>query len=219
MSPSIPTAAALRNRPPHHAPCRLCPQQARAQAHRGGIWMDQDRGRSAQEPPSRHRTGRLDVHPHGGRLQLGAHPQAAGAGMNDARSPAGDRDLPTKASKIAKSCRLQPTKPSPRSTNTAIHRYFHSLVGHRITGDRTGQSSNRGVGWEHLHVAVDDASRLAYTELLPDERKHSAVAFSPVPWPGLPATASPSNASSATTARHAKASCSPRPSKLLGSDS
>ena len=52
-----------------------------------------------------------------------------------------------------------------------------SRIGHRITGDRSGQSSHRGVGWEHLHVAIDDASRLAYTELLPDERKHSAVAF------------------------------------------
>lgn len=50
-------------------------------------------------------------------------------------------------------------------------------VGHRITGDRTRQSRNRGIGWEHLHVAVDDASRLAYTELLPDERKESASAF------------------------------------------
>jgi transposase InsO family protein len=50
-------------------------------------------------------------------------------------------------------------------------------IGHRITGDRTRQSSHRGVGWEHLHVAIDDASRLAYTELLPDERKHSAAAF------------------------------------------
>ena len=50
-------------------------------------------------------------------------------------------------------------------------------VGHRITGDRTGQSRNRGIGWEHLHVAVDDASRLAYTEILPDERKESACAF------------------------------------------
>jgi transposase-like protein len=52
-----------------------------------------------------------------------------------------------------------------------------SRIGHRITGDRAGQSSNRGIGWEHLHVAIDDASRLAYTELLADERKHSAVAF------------------------------------------
>jgi transposase InsO family protein len=50
-------------------------------------------------------------------------------------------------------------------------------VGHRITGDRTGQSRQRGIGWEFLHVAVDDASRLAYTELLPDERKESAVGF------------------------------------------
>jgi len=50
-------------------------------------------------------------------------------------------------------------------------------IGHRITGDRTGQSNKRGIGWEYVHVAVDDASRLAYTELLSDERKESAVAF------------------------------------------
>jgi len=50
-------------------------------------------------------------------------------------------------------------------------------VGHRISGDRTGQSNKRGTGWEFLHVAIDDASRLAYTELLPNERKESAVAF------------------------------------------
>jgi transposase InsO family protein len=48
-------------------------------------------------------------------------------------------------------------------------------VGHRIHGDRTRRARN--IGWEHLHVAVDDASRLAYTELLPDERKQSACAF------------------------------------------
>ena len=48
-------------------------------------------------------------------------------------------------------------------------------VGHRITGVRHGQK--RGRGWEFLHVCVDDASRLAYTEILPDERQASAVAF------------------------------------------
>jgi transposase InsO family protein len=50
-------------------------------------------------------------------------------------------------------------------------------IGHRITGDRRGQSSKRGAGWEALHVAIDDASRLAYTEVLPDEKKASACAF------------------------------------------
>jgi transposase len=50
-------------------------------------------------------------------------------------------------------------------------------VGHRITGQHSGMRKNRGIGWEHLHVAVDDASRLAYTEILPDERKESACAF------------------------------------------
>ena len=36
---------------------------------------------------------------------------------------------------------------------------------------------NRGIGWDHLHVAIDDASRLAYTELLADDRKGSATGF------------------------------------------
>jgi len=50
-------------------------------------------------------------------------------------------------------------------------------VGHRITGDRTGQSKSRGVGWEFVHVCIDDASRIAFTQIKPDERKRSAVAF------------------------------------------
>jgi transposase InsO family protein len=40
-------------------------------------------------------------------------------------------------------------------------------VGHRITGDR--RTRERGIGWEFVHVAVDDASRLAYVEVLGDE--------------------------------------------------
>lgn len=50
-------------------------------------------------------------------------------------------------------------------------------VGHRITGDRTGQSNSRGVGWEFVHVCIDDASRVAFSQILPDERKGSAIAF------------------------------------------
>ena len=50
-------------------------------------------------------------------------------------------------------------------------------VGHRITGNRSGQSNGRGIGWEYLHVAVDDRSRLAFTQLLPSERKEDATAF------------------------------------------
>lgn len=50
-------------------------------------------------------------------------------------------------------------------------------IGHRITGNRQGQSAKRGTGWEARHVAVDDASRLAYTEILPDEKQDSALAF------------------------------------------
>jgi len=54
-------------------------------------------------------------------------------------------------------------------------------VGHRITGDRTGQSRLRargeGTGWEFVHVCIDDASRIAFSQILPDEKKESAVAF------------------------------------------
>jgi transposase InsO family protein len=48
-------------------------------------------------------------------------------------------------------------------------------IGHRITGDRTNRK--RGLGWEHLHVAIDDCSRLAYTELLPAETGEACAGF------------------------------------------
>lgn len=48
--------------------------------------------------------------------------------------------------------------------------------GHRVTGDRTGQSNHRGVGWEYVHVCIDDASRIACSQVMPDEKKESAVA-------------------------------------------
>ena len=48
--------------------------------------------------------------------------------------------------------------------------------GHRATGDRQAGES-RGAGWEFVHVCVDDCTRLAYAEILPDERKESAIAF------------------------------------------
>lgn len=50
-------------------------------------------------------------------------------------------------------------------------------TGHRITGKRTGVASSRGSGWEFVHVCIDDASRVAFSQILPDEKKESAVAF------------------------------------------
>lgn len=50
------------------------------------------------------------------------------------------------------------------------------VIGHRITGDRQ-QGRSRKAGWDFLHVCVDDASRLAYTEILPSERKEDTTAF------------------------------------------
>jgi len=50
-------------------------------------------------------------------------------------------------------------------------------VGHRITGDRKGQSNSRGVGWEYVHVCIDDASRVAFSQILPNQKKERAIAF------------------------------------------
>jgi len=48
-------------------------------------------------------------------------------------------------------------------------------IGHRIHGDRRKRS--RGVGWEFLHVCVDDATRVAYAEVLADERDTTTTSF------------------------------------------
>jgi transposase InsO family protein len=56
-----------------------------------------------------------------------------------------------------------------------------NAIGHRITGNRAGQSNQRsagaGPGWEFAHVAIDDHSRLAFSQILPNEKQASAVAF------------------------------------------
>ncbi len=54
-----------------------------------------------------------------------------------------------------------------------LARFTH--VGHRITGDRRGR--NRSPGYDFFHVAIDDATRLAYVEVLPDERRSSTTGF------------------------------------------
>jgi len=49
-------------------------------------------------------------------------------------------------------------------------------TGHRITRDRQ-KGESRGAGHEFVHVAIDDASRLAFSQIYPDEKKESAIAF------------------------------------------
>lgn len=77
----------------------------------------------------------------------------------------------------------RPTLPTPDGVSLSLTKLgrFHE-VGHRITGDRTRQSSRRGkswgAGWECVHVAIDDASRIAFSQILPDETKKA-------PWPLL----------------------------------
>jgi transposase InsO family protein len=49
-------------------------------------------------------------------------------------------------------------------------------AGHRVTGHRR-QDRSRGIGWEFVHVCIDDRSRVAYVEILPDEKGASVEAF------------------------------------------
>jgi len=81
---------------------------------------------------------------------------------------------------------LEPAKPVARyerkHAGELIHLDIKKLgrfeqVGHRITGDRTGQSNNRGAGWEFVHVCIDDASRISFSQILPDEKAVSATTF------------------------------------------
>lgn len=85
---------------------------------------------------------------------------------------------------------LEPKEPRKRYERETPGEIIHidikklgrfNRVGHRITGDRTRQSNQRNdgtaPGWEYVHVAIDDHSRVGFADILPDEKKESAVAF------------------------------------------
>lgn len=84
---------------------------------------------------------------------------------------------------------LEPAEPRPRYERAAPGEMIHidikklgrfNAIGHRITGDRSGQSNQRSngtaPGWEYVHVAVDDHSRVAFTEIRESQKKEPAVA-------------------------------------------
>ncbi len=80
--------------------------------------------------------------------------------------------------------RLEPPRPAHRyewpAAGDLLHLDIKKLgkigrVGHRIHGDRTTRV--RGIGWEAVHVAIDDCTRLSYAEVLPDERQHTTAGF------------------------------------------
>ena len=80
---------------------------------------------------------------------------------------------------------LEPRLPANRYERSAPGEMIHldikklgrfAIEGHRVTGDRQAGRS-RHAGWDFLHVCVDDASRLAYTEILPSEGQHDTTAF------------------------------------------
>jgi transposase InsO family protein len=89
---------------------------------------------------------------------------------------------------LGKLSRLDPPEPPNRyerkRAGELLHidvkklgRIGHKGAGHRATGSRGPGRRSRGAGWEFVHVCVDDATRLAYVELLPDERATTCIAF------------------------------------------
>jgi len=86
---------------------------------------------------------------------------------------------------LGKLSRLEPLEPPNRyerkRAGELIHIDVKKLVriergaGHRVTGKRTSQA--KGAGWEFVHVCVDDATRLAYVEVLANERATTAIGF------------------------------------------
>jgi transposase InsO family protein len=87
---------------------------------------------------------------------------------------------------LSKLSALEPAEPPRRYQRERPGEMIHidikklgkfDQIGHRITGDRKGQSNGRGVGWEFLHVCIDDASRVAFSRIMKSERKACAVAF------------------------------------------
>ncbi len=94
---------------------------------------------------------------------------------------------------LGKRSRLEPPEPPNRYERSRPGELIHTDVkklgriqgvGHRISGTRQSQKKKRregrrsgALGWEFCHVAVDDATRLAYVEVLPDERGSTAAGF------------------------------------------
>jgi transposase InsO family protein len=81
---------------------------------------------------------------------------------------------------------IEPQQPRPRYERDTPGEIVHldikklgrfNTIGHRITGRRDGRCSSQSAGWEYVHVAVDDHSRLARADIFPDQKKESAVAF------------------------------------------
>ena len=84
---------------------------------------------------------------------------------------------------LGKRSRLQPPEPPNRYERSCPGELIHidvkklgrfGVAGKRAIGNRAG---SRGYGWECCHVCVDDATRLAYVEVLPDERGETSSAF------------------------------------------
>ena len=67
----------------------------------------------------------------------------------------------------------------PARSSTSTSKSWASSVGLAIGSRASGpaRAIRAGVGWEHVHLAIDDHSRLAYSEILPDEKRRSCLRF------------------------------------------
>src|SRR6185503_10226682 len=72
---------------------------------------------------------------------------------------------------------LQPAEPPRRYQRERAGELIHIDIKKLGKFNRIGQSNSRGVGWEFVHVCIDDASRIAFSRVMKSERKACAVAF------------------------------------------
>jgi hypothetical protein len=102
-----------------------------------------------------------------------------------------------------------------RDPRPPVIRYEGERLGEVIHIDTGKLGRICAIGLEHLHLAIDDASRLAYTDLLPDKCKHSALAFlgRAVAW--FARHGGTIEAVMTTAARPVEAGSSPKPCKAM----
>ena len=145
--------------------------------HRAGEPMT-DRPSAPRKVPSRTPAARIEAIERLRRLRMTAAEIAEILGM--ALSTV---SLWLKRIGLGKRSRLEPPEPPNRHERSRPGELIHvdvkklgrfAVAGKWAIGDR---HASRGYGWECCHVAIDDATRLAFVEVLPDERGETSVGF------------------------------------------
>ncbi len=148
--------------------------------YRGGGWRElRERPSTSKHQPRRLGAG-AEAEILAARARSGAGPVTLGAMLGRPASTVGkvlrrrgcSRRPRVPRPPVVRYERVQPGELLHLDTKK-LGRFWH--VGKRIYGDGIQRSPR--AGWQHVHVAVDDHSRLAYAEVRPTDRRGDALAF------------------------------------------